>query len=89
MFGLVCRFAPDYRPLSKKLIAAWNHWRHYPPGHCQVCGYNLTGNVSGICPECGTLIPEGTVPLNKTDHQNDETASPLDVNRQRLDDPSR
>lgn len=26
----------------------------YPPGHCQTCGYNLTGNVSGICPECGT-----------------------------------
>ena len=25
----------------------------YPPGHCQKCGYNLTGNVSGVCPECG------------------------------------
>jgi len=23
---------------------------------CQTCGYNLTGNVSGICPECGTKI---------------------------------
>ena len=22
-------------------------------GHCQTCGYNLTGNVSGRCPECG------------------------------------
>lgn len=21
---------------------------------CQHCGYNLTGNVSGTCPECGT-----------------------------------
>jgi hypothetical protein len=20
---------------------------------CRTCGYNLTGNVSGICPECG------------------------------------
>ena len=28
-------------------------WHHFPPGHCQKCGYNLTGNVSGICPECG------------------------------------
>jgi hypothetical protein len=27
--------------------------RLYPPGHCQTCGYNLTGNVSGVCPECG------------------------------------
>jgi hypothetical protein len=23
-------------------------------GLCICCGYNLTGNVSGICPECGT-----------------------------------
>jgi hypothetical protein len=21
---------------------------------CPTCGYNLTGNVSGVCPECGT-----------------------------------
>jgi rubrerythrin len=28
--------------------------RRIPPGHCQRCGYNLTGNVSGVCPECGT-----------------------------------
>lgn len=23
------------------------------PGHCRKCNYNLTGNVTGICPECG------------------------------------
>ena len=23
---------------------------------CETCGYNLTGNVSGRCPECGTEI---------------------------------
>ncbi len=23
---------------------------------CRVCGYDLTGNVSGRCPECGTAI---------------------------------
>ena len=28
-------------------------WRRHPPGHCQSCGYNLTGNTSGVCPECG------------------------------------
>jgi hypothetical protein len=27
--------------------------RRIPPGHCRKCGYSLTGNVSGICPECG------------------------------------
>ena len=25
--------------------------------HCPACGYNLTGNISGVCPECG--IPFG------------------------------
>ena len=25
-------------------------------GFCPVCGYNLTGNTSGVCPECGTKI---------------------------------
>lgn len=30
--------------------------RHVEPGHCRKCQYNLTGNVTGICPECGTAI---------------------------------
>jgi hypothetical protein len=34
----------------------WFDRRRFPPGHCQNCGYNLTGNVSGICPECGTPV---------------------------------
>jgi hypothetical protein len=25
-------------------------------GHCVKCGYNLTGNISGVCPECGKPI---------------------------------
>jgi len=27
-----------------------------PPGHCTTCGYNLTGNVSGKCSECGAPV---------------------------------
>ena len=27
--------------------------RRPPPGHCKSCGYDLTGNVSGVCSECG------------------------------------
>lgn len=30
-------------------------WR---PDHCAACGYNLTGNVTGVCPECGKPLPE-------------------------------
>lgn len=25
-------------------------------GHCRDCGYNLTGNTTGRCPECGMSI---------------------------------
>jgi hypothetical protein len=25
----------------------------FEQGHCRGCGYNLRGNTSGICPECG------------------------------------
>lgn len=35
----------------------WHRDRRPPPGHCQACGYDLTANVSGACPECGTTTP--------------------------------
>ncbi len=31
----------------------WYRDRRPPKGHCQACGYDLTGNVTGVCPECG------------------------------------
>ena len=34
----------------------WLDRRRFPPGHCERCGYNLTGNVSGICLECGRPV---------------------------------
>ena len=30
-----------------------------PPGHCKACRYDLTGNTSGVCPECGTRTGDG------------------------------
>ena len=32
----------------------WRRDRRYPEGCCQGCGYDLTGNESGVCSECGT-----------------------------------
>ena len=40
--------------------SAWLWWRgrrRFAAGCCQHCGYDLTGNASGICPECGTACP--------------------------------
>ncbi len=31
-----------------------------PRGHCRSCGYNLTGNTSGRCPECGSAVEART-----------------------------
>ena len=36
-------------------------------GRCAKCGFNLTGNISGICPECGTTVK--TVENNRTQTQ--------------------
>jgi len=39
------------------LAVAWGRERaRVPPGHCRKCGYDLTGNISGRCPECGTTV---------------------------------
>jgi len=38
------------------LVAWWRDRGHLKPGHCQNCDYDLTGNVSGVCPECGEAI---------------------------------
>ena len=31
-------------------------WRRRRKGSCLKCGYDLTGNVSGLCPECGKPV---------------------------------
>jgi hypothetical protein len=37
----------------------WANRRRMPTGHCSRCGYDLTGNVSGRCPECGERLETG------------------------------
>ena len=39
------------------LLGAWLY-RKTSLGHCQNCGYDLTGNVSGVCPECGKAVKQ-------------------------------
>lgn len=56
MLGFLAGFLPVLAVGLAYAVARWLHRRRCPPGHCQKCGYNLTGNVSGRCPECGTLI---------------------------------
>ena len=42
------------------LLVFWVIDKLYPRpqvfGYCKKCDYDLTGNVSGVCPECGTPI---------------------------------
>jgi len=34
----------------------WLRARRVRPGRCPRCAYDLTGNMSGTCPECGTAV---------------------------------
>ena len=40
------------------IFIAWQFERQDHKGHCTECSYNLTGNTSGACPECGTMVEE-------------------------------
>lgn len=42
-------------------VTSWWFWKRLPahPGLCKSCGYSLTGNRSGKCPECGAKAAVG------------------------------
>ena len=54
-------FVPIWLPMLLALIAPavsiLRRRRRVPEGHCRRCRYDLTGNTSGKCPECGHRIP--------------------------------
>lgn len=49
---------PMWVPLVLIVVPSLIAWRstRRRPGHCRKCQYDLTGNVSGVCPECGAEI---------------------------------
>lgn len=47
--------------LSMRMFVLWQRRRtQILAQRCALCSYDLTGNVSGRCPECGTHIPAST-----------------------------
>jgi len=40
-------------------LIMWPLSKRVPPGYCSRCKYDLTGNVSGVCSECGDPVPTG------------------------------
>lgn len=44
----ICSFLVIRKPFRE--------WRRREHGRCETCGYDLTGNVSGTCSECGTRV---------------------------------
>ena len=43
-------------PPATRLLNMTRRWRRAKAGVCTRCSYDLTGNVSGVCPECGTAV---------------------------------
>ncbi|MBN1512041.1 MAG: hypothetical protein JXB13_08500 [Phycisphaerae bacterium] len=61
IFDVRCWYCPAWIPLLLLALPTallWHRDRRPPKGHCRNCGYNLTGNVSGVCPECGEATGE-------------------------------
>jgi hypothetical protein len=43
-------------PIVSFIRGPLRRWRRRRKGLCVRCGYNLTGNTSGVCPECGVAV---------------------------------
>jgi len=51
-------FVVLFAALPTVSLVAWGRRaRRVRKGACPACSYNLTGNTSGVCPECGTAVP--------------------------------
>ena len=43
-------------PLIAFIRGPYRRYHRRKKGLCLKCGYDLTGNESGVCPECGTKV---------------------------------
>ncbi len=58
--GLAVFGGAQWVAITHILVVLQGGRRRVPdPGKCRRCEYDLTGNVSGVCPECGTAIAPG------------------------------
>lgn len=53
-FGWVITLVCVFFPPAILRACHRRRWKELSTGYCRKCGYDLTGNVSGRCPECGT-----------------------------------
>jgi len=57
-----------YGALASAVMRACLRRRRYPPNCCNICGYNLTMNVSGKCPECGAVVTNRAGPPERVEN---------------------
>jgi hypothetical protein len=66
-------YLPAFIAMAATVVGEW--WLFWRPverqellqerkahGQCADCGYDLVGNVSGVCPECGSAVPTDLKP---------------------------
>jgi hypothetical protein len=71
--GVGTRLLPLFAIVLLTASLFWMDRRRWPTGCCQECGYDLRGNTSGRCPECGCPVKE---------QQGDRSESPAERLRQ-------
>ncbi|GJM23618.1 MAG: hypothetical protein DHS20C16_00330 [Phycisphaerae bacterium] len=54
LMGVIAFTLVPFAILSGFVYVRTRYWPIYEDWQCSNCGYDLTGNVSGVCPECGT-----------------------------------
>ncbi len=61
--GFLLPLIYPFAAVALPTLLVWRLWsKPIKPGHCR-CGYDLTGNTSGVCPECGQPFePKGDAP---------------------------